>query len=125
MPCHPKQFGKSVRTNRRGGSTHLRDQSASYRRQRLAIFSAEPLCRYCLARGRVTPATILDHIVALALGGTNDIANLAPACRACNDAKAVIEARYAMRGHDITSISLDPQLGEWLRRARSDGNKPV
>jgi hypothetical protein len=60
--------------------------------------------------------------MALSLGGTNDIANLAPACRACNDAKAIIEARYSNRGYDITSIGLDAELGEWLRRA---GPSPV
>ncbi|WP_405053174.1 HNH endonuclease [Sphingomonas sp. SORGH_AS_0870] len=119
MPRRPTQFGKSVKAVKNGGSASLRDRSATYRRQRLAILSNEPLCRYCRALGHVTPATIIDHVVALSLGGSNGIANLAPACRACNDAKAIIEMRYAKRGHDITSISLDPELGEWLRRGTS------
>ncbi len=93
----------------------MRDQSAAYRRQRFAIFAAEPLCRYCRARGYVTAATIVDHIIALSLGGSNDPANLAPACRACNDAKAAIEARCVSRGYDLASVRHDPELAEWLR----------
>ncbi|MEG3092924.1 HNH endonuclease [Sphingomonas sp. PB1R3] len=124
VPNKPKSF-RSRMNLMYGGSISLRDQSAAYRRQRLAILSVEPLCRYCRADHRLTPATILDHIIALSLGGTNDISNLAPACRTCNNAKAIIEARYAKRGYDIASVSLDPELGEWLRRAQSDGDKPV
>jgi hypothetical protein len=39
-------------------------------------------CAYCPA-----PATQVDHIVPLAIGGTNYIGNLAPACADCNRAK--------------------------------------
>jgi 5-methylcytosine-specific restriction protein A len=67
----------------------------------------------------VTPATIVDHVLALSLGGTNDRANLAPACADCNGAKAVIEARYLQRGHDLAFVRLDPELDDWLRAASS------
>lgn len=92
----------------------MRDQSAAYRRQRITILDGEPLCRYCRARGHVTAATIVDHVIALCLGGSNDPANLAPACRACNDAKAVIEARCVARGYDLASVRHDPELSDWI-----------
>lgn len=107
MAGKPNIFNRTRSTKFTGGSDAIRDRSAAYRRQRFTILATEPLCRYCRALGHVT------------------IANLAPACHACNDAKAIIEARYAKRGYDITSVSLDPELGEWLRRAQSDGDKPV
>ena len=40
------------------------------------------MCTYCPA-----PATQVDHVVPLALGGTNYIGNLMPACAPCNRAK--------------------------------------
>ena len=40
-------------------------------------------CAYC---GR-TPALSADHIVPLGKGGPNDLANMAPACRGCNEKK--------------------------------------
>lgn len=33
-----------------------------WRAKRDALLAREPLCRFCAARGRVTPATIADHI---------------------------------------------------------------
>lgn len=52
---------------------HLRDQ---WRRQRR-------VCAYC----QKAPATQVDHVIPLALGGTNHIGNLAPSCGPCNRAK--------------------------------------
>lgn len=52
------------------------------RRRRLA---AEPLCRICKARGRVTAATVPDHIKPLALGGTDDDSNIRCLCASCHD----------------------------------------
>lgn len=39
-------------------------------------------CSYCPAR-----ATSVDHVIPLALGGTNYEGNLTPACRSCNGSK--------------------------------------
>ena len=41
----------------------------------------EPLCRMCLAKGRVTPTQEIDHIIPLSEGGTNDRSNLQGLCR--------------------------------------------
>lgn len=63
----------------------LRGRANQARRRRL--FAREPLCRSCVASGRVTMATIADHIVPLAEGGADTEANLQPLCASCHDAK--------------------------------------
>lgn len=44
----------------------------------------EPLCRDCKAEGRVTPSTVPDHIVPLALGGTDTDDNIRCLCAECH-----------------------------------------
>lgn len=115
MPNKPPVFGRKRPVEKRGGSLALRDTSSAYKRLRGRILDAEPLCRFCRARGHITAATVLDHIVALSLGGTNDPANYAPACQPCNQAKANVERRVAARGGD--DARLDPELMVWIRLA--------
>lgn len=43
-------------------------------------------CRYCGATAPDTPLTV-DHVLPVALGGTNDATNLVAACRDCNSGK--------------------------------------
>ena len=60
------------------------------------LFAREPLCRTCWTeRKKATAATIRDHIVPLAEGGTDDEHNIQPLCQTCSDAKT---AREAQRG---------------------------
>lgn len=61
---------------------------------------------------------MVDHIVALSLGGTDDPANLAPSCTSCNNAKATVEKRFIARGYDHADVMRDPDLGEWIVRGR-------
>ena len=65
---------------------------------RAQLFSDEPLCRSCAAAGRVTVATIRDHILRVGEGGTDDPTNIQPLCRSCSDAKTHAESRRARRG---------------------------
>jgi 5-methylcytosine-specific restriction enzyme A len=62
-------------------------------RQRL--FQREPLCRMCSLQGRLTLATVRDHIVNLADGGTEDESNEQPLCQRCHDTKTQEESRRA------------------------------
>ena len=62
---------------------------------RAELFAREPLCRPCVKDGRVRAATIRDHIVPLAEGGTEDTANIQPICHDCHKAKTIEES---MRG---------------------------
>jgi len=64
---------------------------------RAALFQREPLCRPCREAGRVEAATIRDHIVSLAAGGTETPENCQPICRSCHQAKTQAEAARAAR----------------------------
>src|SRR5262249_22540703 len=48
----------------------------------------EPLCRVCKSQGRMTPAKITDHIIAIRDGGAIwDEENLQSLCRQCDQRK--------------------------------------
>ncbi|MFV0623785.1 HNH endonuclease [Sphingomonas sp. ac-8] len=46
----------------------------------------------CEKAGRVTPATIVDHVLALAEGGADDDGNRQALCKRHHDAKSAAEA---------------------------------
>jgi 5-methylcytosine-specific restriction endonuclease McrA len=51
----------------------------------------------CKAKGRITVATVADHIVSIAKGGpTHDITNLQPLCAECHQDKS-----NADKGHRV------------------------
>lgn len=52
--------------------------------QRLRRLMAEPLCRDCQAKGRVTAATVPDHIRPLTQGGSDDDTNIRCLCADCH-----------------------------------------
>ncbi len=59
------------------------------RKQKLAI---NPLCEHCEREGKVTPATVVDHIVPIKEGGAAlDINNLQSLCKCCHDSKTARE----------------------------------
>jgi 5-methylcytosine-specific restriction endonuclease McrA len=60
---------------------------------RRAILKAEPDCRTCGA-----PATEIDHIKPICLGGRHDATNWAPICRRCHLRKTSQEA-HRVRWH--------------------------
>ena len=43
------------------GNSSSRGYDSRWERFRKAFLMRNPLCEYCLARGRVTPATVCDH----------------------------------------------------------------
>lgn len=53
------------------------------------------LCLTCKAKGRVTPATQVDHIKPKSRGGTDDPDNLASICSDCHEEKSQREAAEA------------------------------
>jgi 5-methylcytosine-specific restriction protein A len=60
----------------------LRGRAGMVQRQRR--LDAEPLCRDCKAKGRPTLATVPDHIVPLAKGGSDDDSNIRCLCADCH-----------------------------------------
>lgn len=65
---------------------------------RRELFDREPLCRECRKHDRTTAATIRDHIVPLAEGGTDDDSNIQPLCQDCSDLKTQQESKRGRYG---------------------------
>ena len=63
--------------------------TARWKRVRLEVLQAEPLCRHCVARGRRTPTQEIDHVIKH--GGDADRfwnrRNLQGLCKACHTIK--------------------------------------
>ncbi len=81
-----------------GGKTAAeRGYGREHRRLRAELLQREPLCRVCKAQGRVTLATIADHITPFSKGGAaHDIANLQPIC-----AEHHVDKSNADKGHRV------------------------
>lgn len=77
---------------------------------RLAIYLRDLFtCVYCLANLATVPANMrsVDHIVAVADGGTNDATNLATCCKRCNDRKQAKSARqfvFELYHNDVDAL---------------------
>jgi 5-methylcytosine-specific restriction endonuclease McrA len=68
-----------------------RGYGETWQRLRKLVLAEEPLCVECLEAGRLTPATEVDHHIALARGGTHDRSNLRPMCKPCHSRKTATE----------------------------------
>ena len=61
------------------------------------------------AKDRIAEATIVDHDLMKARGGTDERSNLVPMCRACHDAKSLRElGKTPKRRVDRHGNPLDP-----------------
>jgi 5-methylcytosine-specific restriction protein A len=90
-PDHQQPVGWAVA----GPHAARRLRGRPLQRRRKSLFAREPLCRECAKRGLTTPATIRDHVVPLAEGGTEAPENTQPLCQTCSDAKT---HRESLRG---------------------------
>jgi len=94
-------------------------------RQRFEIFKRDNFtCRYC---GKKSPEVVLeiDHIVALANGGSDDAMNLATSCWECNRGKSNVPLSETITGEDphdaaILIIEKRRQLEEYNRVLEED-----
>lgn len=67
-------------------------------RRRASYFAEHPLCAQCETEGAIRTAMILDHIIPLSEGGSDDPDNWQGLCRQCHDEKTKAEsARGAYR----------------------------
>jgi 5-methylcytosine-specific restriction enzyme A len=71
-------------------------------RRRAQLFASHPWCARCLDEGRRTRATIRDHIVPLAEGGTEDETNIQGLCLDCSDLKTVGESTRGVQRSVMT-----------------------
>ena len=75
----------------------------------MRALSACPLCVMCSARGRISAATEVDHIMPLYKGGTDDDANLQPLCHDCHANKTRADKGHRHRAQ----IGSDGYPIEW------------
>lgn len=65
---------------------------AFWKKLRMQILKRDNgLCVMCLKQGRLTPATDVDHIIPIFMGGTNSPDNLQSLCRDCHKQKTSSE----------------------------------
>lgn len=94
------------------GSSSSRGYDGAWRKLRAWHLSRHPLCVYCQQLGRVTPATVVDHIKPIT--GKNDPTRLDPTalqslCAPCHDgAKQQLDLTGRLRGAGIDGVPLDP-----------------
>ncbi|TQE93738.1 MAG: HNH endonuclease [Spiribacter salinus] len=92
--------------------------SQRWQRLRRQQLGDEPLCRYCMEIGRVTPATVVDHIkrVVDEPDLAFDASNLQSLCTEChNSVKRSEEERGYRKGFDVNGMPLDP-LHPWSHK---------
>ena len=71
------------------GSADARGYNAEWRRARKAFLQKHPLCAECRKNGKLTPATVVDHIIPHR-GDRKlfwDENNWQPLCKGCHDQK--------------------------------------
>jgi len=72
-------------------SAFKRGYNTYWKQLRLSKLHRDPLCAHCQAKGRVTMATEVDHILPLKEGGTNNWNNLQALCKSCHSKKTMTE----------------------------------
>jgi 5-methylcytosine-specific restriction endonuclease McrA len=90
------------------------------------VLSANPLCVMCQAKGRVTIATEVDHIIALTNGGVedpNDDSNRQGLCEPCHVEKTNADLGYVPKvriGLDGWPAEAAPErpAARWKRAGR-------
>ena len=88
---HPK-----VPWERHAGNAVVRKRGTTLIRLRRKLFARDPLCAMCKAAGRVTLATVRDHVVPLQEGGADDESNVQGLCATCHDQKSLTERQRGL-----------------------------
>lgn len=90
-------FKKADTSKRKAKSTKALYDSKRWKDTRARVLDSEPLCRICRREGRITEATVVDHIKPhrgdLDLFWDDD--NHQPLCKPCHDRKTSEETRSA------------------------------
>ena len=89
--CGPTGRGAQREYDQRRGSAAARGYDRRWQKIRLMHLRANPLCVMCLAEGRTTLATDVDHIVPRRQGGTDAPSNLQSLCHSHHSQKTAGE----------------------------------
>jgi 5-methylcytosine-specific restriction protein A len=82
------------------GSTVQRGYDSTWRKLRAWFLKQNPLCWFCAQNGRVTAASVVDHIepISMAPDRRLDHANLRSSCKPCHDRHTATEQGFARKG---------------------------
>jgi 5-methylcytosine-specific restriction endonuclease McrA len=105
-----------------GQHSHMYD--ARWRKARINFLAEHPLCVLCKQAGRLTPSTVVDHVIPHKgdLSLFWDTRNWQAICATCHEAvkKAAERGGNPMRGCDVNGMPLDPNH-PWNLPPRSKG----
>ncbi len=81
------------RQDEQRGNSASRGYGERWRKLRIQVLNAEPLCRICAREGRTTGATVVDHIIPHK--GNSELLysreNLQPLCKRHHDIKTALK----------------------------------
>ena len=73
--------------------------SHAWKKKRADFLIEHPFCEECRRQGRLTKATLVDHIIPIGMGGpTFDDENLQALCASCHGKKSIIEGSRFGKG---------------------------
>ena len=81
--CAEHQQAVGWERRQAGRSSTERGYGADWRRLRVVVLHEEPVCQLC----HITAASVVDHIMPRAKGGTDERTNLRGVCGPCHHAK--------------------------------------
>lgn len=95
--------------DRERGTASRRGYGARWRKLRLMVLRARPLCAdpFSLHGETAVAATDVDHIVARRAGGSDAMENLQSLCHACHTRKTNDEQRGGMGGKSLEPARLE------------------
>ena len=105
--------GKTFNKSSKRKQSNAKYNTAVWQRIRVAQLSRQPLCQSCTNRGRVTQATVVDHIFPWQqIGDEAFVANTFQSlCPECHSVKTGLEQQGIFRHY--TSPPKDYTINEW------------
>ena len=78
--------------HQKGKTSSQRGYGSQWRKLRLIVLERDKyLCQECLKRGLYVTASTVDHVIAKAHGGNDDLLNLQSLCYSCHKTKTARE----------------------------------
>ena len=91
--CEKHTKKEQKRQDEQRGTSSQRGYGARWRKARKQYLQENPLCKRCEQKGKLVPATVVDHILPH-LGDQDkfwDMENWQPLCKPCHDMKTARE----------------------------------
>lgn len=93
---HGPQQRNAIPDNREHSAA--RGYGHAWRKTRERWLQQHPLCVMCMGAGLTVVATIVDHIIPLAVGGADDATNYQSLCHTCHNRKTAAERARGIVG---------------------------